>query len=83
MITYKERQQRHAVLLHRAENALDSIGTRQERARAADMIADLKATGSATTYNDRIADFFTRCGFHISGSINNKSLYKIKFSVDE
>lgn len=79
----RERQQQHAALLHRAEGALDSIGTRQERARAADMIAELKATGSATTYNDSIADFFARCGFYIGGNTQNKYLYKIKFSIDE
>lgn len=79
----RERQRRHGVLLQRAENALDSIGTRQERARAADMIAELKATGSATTYNDSIADFFARCGFYIGGNTQNKYLYKIKFSIDE
>lgn len=83
MTTYAERQQRHAALLLRAESALDSIENRQERQRAADMIAELKATGRATTYNDRIADFFARCGFYIGGNITNKALYKIKFSIEE
>ena len=83
MTTYAERQQRHAALLLRAESALDSIENRQERQRAADMITDLKAKGSATTYNDSIADFFARCGFYIGGNAQNKYLYKIKFSIDE
>lgn len=79
----RERQRRRGVLLQRAENALDSIENIQERQRAADMIADIKATGSATTYNDSIADFFARCGFYIGGNTQNKYLYKIKFSIDE
>ena len=79
----RERMQRHAMLLHRAESALDSIENRQERQRAAGMIAELKATGSATTYNDSMADFFQNCGFHISLNTQNKYLYKIKFSIDE
>lgn len=79
----RERQQQHAALLHRAESALDSIENIQERQRAADMIVELKATGSATTYNDKIADYFQNCGFHISGNITNNALYKIKFSIDE
>lgn len=79
----RERQRRHGVLLQRAENALDSIENIQERQRAADIIADLKATGSATTYNDKIADFFARCGFYVGGNTQNKYLYKIKFSIYE
>lgn len=79
----RERMQRHAMLLHRAESALDCIESRQERQRAAGMIAELKATGSATTYNDSIADYFQNCGFYISSNTQNKYLYKIKFSIDE
>lgn len=79
----RERMQRHAMLLHRAESALDRIENKQERRRAADMITDLKAKGSATTYNDSSADFFARCGFYIGGNTQNKYLYKIKFSIDE
>ena len=79
----RERMQRHAMLLHRAESALDGIESRPERKRAADIIADLKATGSATTYSDSIADYFQKCGFYIGGNTQNKYLYKIKFSIDE
>lgn len=83
MITYAERQQRHAVLLHRAENALDRIENKQERERARDIIFELKARGASDTYNENIADFFARCGFYVGGNTQNKYLYKIKFSIDE
>lgn len=91
MITYKERQRRHAVLLHRAESVIAELEKNKdyrklstlELFRAKSIILELKERGHASTYNDNIADFFARCGFHISGNTNNKSLYKIKFSVDE
>lgn len=91
MITYKERQRRHAVLLHRAESVLAELEKNKdyrklstlELYRAKSIILELKERGRASTYNDNIADFFARCGFYIGGNITNKALYKIKFSIDE
>lgn len=82
-MTPAERKQLHAELLQRAGNALYKIETDQERNRARAMLSELKERGTTTTYNDNLADFFARCGFHIGGNITNTALYKIKFSIDE
>lgn len=82
-MTTTERKQLHAELLQRAENALCQIETDQERNRARAMLSELKERGATTTYNDNLADFFARCGFHIGGNTQNKYLHKIKFSIDE